>query len=74
MKRKNTKANVLDVLRKMRSLKWDLYQMHKREENAEWAQNYWGEYSALDVAIQMFEDQEYFNAMDEIFTDKKEEN
>lgn len=74
MKRENTTENVLDVLRKMRSLKWELYQIYKREGNTEWTQSYWGEFSALDIAIQMFEDAEYFNSMNEIFSDKEEDN
>lgn len=70
----HTTENILTVMRTMRANSRSLWQYYENVEHDDViADSYWHEYYMLDIAISMFEDEKFFNAMADANQHKKED-
>ena len=74
MKLKNTKANVLELLRKMYDTDCTLWKYAKDEGNTLRQEYYGTSMITLDMVINLFNDADFFAKMADIYVEEEEDN
>ena len=70
--RTNTTENILELLRKMPKTKFELWQHYKHEGKTNEANEYWSAYNALSVAINLFNCEDFYKRIAEVYEEKEE--